>query len=208
MLYWPFVCATPTMHSPVYVNYLCCSWRQSATCNSPVMLCTSAWQKARWGGWVERRWMRRRWGRRLTPERTASPCCLNGHITDGEWKQVRGCPESDARPFRRPLDAEVRRGASAVADPSREGGIPLSETDRSPHSARRWQRLQPPRNSWETGCCRPSTATATWVYWRVERTIRWLQKDGLEGQDTAEGIRKEKETLWRVDVCLLISRLT
>lgn len=130
MLYWPFVCATPTMHSPVYVNYLCCSWRQSATCNSPVMLCTSAWQKARWGGWVERMWMRRRWGRRLTPERTASPCCPNGHITDGEWKQVRGCPESDARPFRRPLDAEVRRGASAVADPSREGGRDTSVWDR------------------------------------------------------------------------------
>lgn len=73
MLYWPFVCATPTMHSPVYVNYLCCSWRQSATRNSPVMLCTSAWQKARWGGWEERRRMRRRWGRRLTPERTAPP---------------------------------------------------------------------------------------------------------------------------------------
>lgn len=45
MLYWPFVCATPTTHGPVYVNCLCCSWRRSAACNSPVMLCTIAWQK-------------------------------------------------------------------------------------------------------------------------------------------------------------------
>lgn len=147
------------MHSPVYVNYLCCSWRQSATCISPVMLCTSAWQKARWGGWADRRWRREEeadtWENRLPP--------LSEWSHHRRWmKTSLGVSGERCSPFQK---TSWRRGeARRVADPSREGGIPLSETDRSPHSARRWQRLQPPRNSWETGCCRPSTATATWVY--------------------------------------------
>lgn len=85
-------------------------------------------KKTRWGGWAERKRTRKRRSRRLTPDRTASPCCLNGHISDGEWKQVRGSPVGDVRPFKRSLDAEVRRGASAVADPSREGYLCLRPT--------------------------------------------------------------------------------
>lgn len=132
-------------HTPVWVNYLRCSWKQSVTWNSPVMLCASAWQKARRGGCGEEE------EERLASWHLREPCavCMTTSSPVNENKSG-GVPQDDARPHRGPLVAAVRVGASPAAAVAAAAASAASTGDTAV-----WDRPEPPQ--------RPvmSAATAT-----------------------------------------------
>lgn len=167
------------------------------------MLCASASQKARR---LKRRRLPAEGGSRYLV-RTFCPRLLNDCM-ELWWMKTR--LEASENMMLAPVEhLPSALWVSAGFQPPPLRGILLSESALTRDTARRWQRLQPLRRWYETGCCRPSTARAMWVYPLVSKwsTGGSEADSGVKSTPTAHrGVNiVGAVNMWRVNVCLLIS---